>query len=303
MVSRSWWLVLFLVGCASGGVQPPPAVPMPGKDVVSVAHNALFANGKELTPEFKAIDSFDVSLERREVVFSAKRKDNFDIGLVSLDGSDIHWVPEDPADEVDVRWAPRGNKVSYIVRAIGGDLVRTVHIPTAMQLSADFPYARVHSVVWDADAERYSVKVTSPDASERTESLKYDGTARKTIVAPADHLDIDVESFGRNGVMLRPQLLRYNEQLPLVIWVADQPLEWNAARGALMKNNRIAVAVVKEVPEELPDLPWIDSHKIFLVSKETVRRRTPWIAVPHADVESLAARWIAQHLKDVNGRR
>src|SRR5581483_8198065 len=100
---------------------------------VRIENGRLIAGDKALTPQLPAIQSFDVSLERREVVFSAKHTDNFDIGLVSLDGSDIHWFPSDPADETDPQWASRGNKVCYIVHATSGDVVRTVHVPTATQ--------------------------------------------------------------------------------------------------------------------------------------------------------------------------
>src|SRR5437870_4749081 len=50
--------LLFLVGCATAS-----------PDKVHVAHNQLFRGKIALTPRFAAIDSFDVSLERREVVF------------------------------------------------------------------------------------------------------------------------------------------------------------------------------------------------------------------------------------------
>src|SRR5205807_8315221 len=106
---------------------------------VRIVNSRLIAGETALTPQFTAIQSFDVSLERGEVAFSARRTDNFDIGLVSLDGSDVHWIPQDPADETDVQWAPRGNKISYVVHSRTGDLVRTVHIPTSLQLTVDFP--------------------------------------------------------------------------------------------------------------------------------------------------------------------
>ena len=69
----------------------------------------LYRGNVPLTPPYRQIESFDVSLDRREIVFSAKRESNFDVGLVSLDGSQVNWIPEDPADEVSPRWAPRGN--------------------------------------------------------------------------------------------------------------------------------------------------------------------------------------------------
>src|SRR5438270_9260030 len=156
--------LLFLAGCASASMTIPPAWetvpaaafqgdyclffdcainPLPAN--IRVWRNQLFKGSKALTPVFVAIDSFDVSFERKEVVFSAQRKDNFDIGLVSMDGSDIHWIPEDPADEVRVQWAPRGNKVSYILHTATGSIVRTVHIPTATPLSVDFPNTEIRS--------------------------------------------------------------------------------------------------------------------------------------------------------------
>src|SRR2546430_566418 len=151
---------------------------------VRVEGGRLMAGNKALTPAFAAIDSFDVSLERREIVFSAKRTDNFDAGLVSLDGSDIHWIPAEPVDETDVQWAPRGNKVSYIVHAARGDLVRTVHVLTASQLSVDFPDGQVDMVAWEPEAERYAVVVESPDASQRVESTKYGGEERRGLLPP-----------------------------------------------------------------------------------------------------------------------
>ncbi|HEV2720455.1 MAG TPA: hypothetical protein VG323_10595, partial [Thermoanaerobaculia bacterium] len=72
MRSRALISLLLLLGCATA------------PDKVHVAHGQLFRGRTALTPRFAAIDSFDVSLDRREVVFSAKRTTNFDVGLVSL---------------------------------------------------------------------------------------------------------------------------------------------------------------------------------------------------------------------------
>src|SRR5437763_7450088 len=168
MRRTAWLWLLAVVGCVSASIPVPKGwqtvetakVVGPNSDYclyfdcaaraqapsVHVVGNRILNGDKVLTPQFLAIDSLDVSLDRKEIVFSAKRKDNFDIGLVSLDGSDIHWVPEDPADEVGVRWAPRGNKVSFIVHTKTGSIVRTVHIPTATQLSVDFPHAQIDSL-------------------------------------------------------------------------------------------------------------------------------------------------------------
>ncbi|HJT17524.1 MAG TPA: hypothetical protein VJ853_09060, partial [Thermoanaerobaculia bacterium] len=189
-----------------------------------------------------------------------------DIGLVSLDGSDIHWVPEDPADETDVQWAPRGNKISYIVHARTGDLIRTVHVPTSVQLSVDFPFTTVRSLAWDKEAERYAVVLTSPDASDRIESMKYDGTARRTDVAPKTKLDVAEEPFA-GALLMRPSTMHYGEKLPLVIWVADPPFVWNDKLGALMRDKRRACAIMRSAPDAaflnaVRAVPWIDSSQI-----------------------------------------
>lgn len=303
-------------------------VTCPARDAagVRIEDGKLFVGDKALTPQFRAIDSFDVSLERREIVFSAKREDNFDAGLVSLDGSDVHWIPEDRADETGVRWAPRGHKVSYVVRTPSGDFVRTVHIPTAMQLANDFAYARVRGLAWDAPAERYSVVLTSPDASERVESVKYGGGDRTTVVPPQVRLDVAIEPV-RDGILLRPTLLRYNERIPLVVWVDGNLLEWNDARGALMRDNRVAMAVISKEPDadfwkQVEALPWIDAKKVFVVNGErrtsngerivitgtdlaanTYRVDGSVVEVARPNVESFASGWIAQQLKGLNGRR
>ncbi len=235
----------------------------------------LVADGKVLTPRFAAIQSFDVSRERGEVVFSAKRADNFDIGLVSLQGSDIHWVPEDPADETDVRWAPRGNKVNYIIHTKAGDVVRTVHIPTAVQLSVDFPYATVRALAWNRPAERYWVVVSSADASERIESMQYDGRARRTDVPPEVRLDVAEEPVA-GSLLLRPSSMRYGEKLPLVVWVADPPFVWNDERGAMMRNRRVACAIMRHAPDDgfwaaVRAIPWIDRNRVSLKDSNGVR--------------------------------
>jgi hypothetical protein len=258
---RRWTTLvfLFLVGCAS---VPPDGV----RDV----DHQLFRGKTALTPRFAAIDSFDVSASRREVVFSAKRETNFDVGLVSLDGSDIHWIPEDPNDEVAVQWAPRGNKVSYIVHTGAGDIVRTVHIPTSAQVASAFPYASVRSLRWAPDGERYFAVVASPDASERTESMRYDGSERRTEVKPKVNLDVAMEPLA-GGILVRPSNMHYGERLPLVVWIAPRLFDWSDARGALLQRDRVACAIVTKQPDEafwnaVRAVPWIDASKPLVQS-------------------------------------
>ncbi|MCU1350227.1 MAG: hypothetical protein JWO56_3257 [Acidobacteria bacterium] len=262
---------------------------------VAVRDNAIELDGKPLTPRFQAVDSFDVSEERKEIVFSAKRAGNFDIGLVSIDGSDVHWVPEDPADETGVQWAPRGNKVSYIVRTKSGDLVRTVHIPTASQLTAAFPGSLVRTLAWEPAAERYAVVLESPEASPSVDVLEYDGEKRKNVVPPAARLDVeDSEPLG-GGIVLRPPSMRYGEKLPLVVWIAENRYAWSDARAALLRNARVAIAIVTAEPDAsfwtaARAVPWLDTGRSWLVSASPTRNPQP-VTVIEPDATMPAGRY------------
>lgn len=255
---------------ASDGKVTYPAVLAPRREAIRAIDNMLVHGEKVLTERFAAIDSFDLSEERGEIVFSAKRDRAFDVGLVSSDGSAVNWVPADPADEVGVQWAPRGNKISFVIRASGGDVVRTVHVPTAAALSVPFPLATIHAVAWEPAAERYAVAYSTPDASDRVEVLKYDGEERRMAVPPAVTLDVETEPFA-GGLLLRPRDIRYDEKLPLVVWVGDT--RWNDARAELMRNARVAVLVTKT--GDVTELaPWMDGERVFVVSPHPGPLRT-----------------------------
>jgi len=288
----------------------------------------IFNGEKPLTPQFLAIDSFDYSAERKEVVFSAKRSTNFDVGLVSIDGSDIHWIPEDPADEVAVQWAPRGHKVSFIVHNSSADIVRTVHVPTSAQLVVAFPYARVRDLRWDMAAERYAVVVSSPDASERIESVKYDGDAKRVDTPPSVRLDVNLEPLA-DGVVLRPNTMRYGEKLPLVVRIDAHPLEWNDLNAAIVRAGRVALAIAGKAPDAafwraVRDVQWIDAAKpivigasgnepnvTYIAPSESIApdryaRRGGTLLVAPGRVQSFAAGFVSQQLKGIpppNGRR
>jgi hypothetical protein len=345
---RSGWRfvsLLFLAGCASDSMLVPLAWESAPKAAdagdycahwqcaanlrpanIRVWGNQLFNGSKALTPPFAAIDSFDVSAERKEVVFSAKRKDNFDIGLVSIDGSDIHWIPEDPADEVAAQWAPRGNKASYILKTAAGNIVRTVHIPTATPLSVDFPNTQIDALSWEAKGERFALVMESPDVSRHLVSMTYAGEKREEVIHPSDRLDVAIEPIG-GALVIRANAMRYNETLPLVVWLDDKPFAWSDARAALMRNARVAIAIAPKVGDkfwsEVRNVRWIDTSRTYVVGNAQVSaatvitadttlpahryvRRGNSISVPPAVVQSFAAAFIADDLKGTpppNGRR
>jgi hypothetical protein len=223
----------------------------------------------ELTQPFAALGTFDVSRDRGEVVFAAKRAGNFDIGLVSTDGSPIHWVPEDPADESDPVWAPSGNKLSYLVHLATGDLVRTVHVPTATQLTVPFEGGRIRSLAWDPKGERYAVVWSSPDSSDRVEVATYGGKDRHTVIPAAIHLDVQMDPLP-GGVALAPTALRYNEKLPVTVWIVDDALVWNDGAGTLLQTSRSGAILRRDLPDAafwtaVRKLAWIDPARIYVV--------------------------------------
>ena len=232
---------------------------------------------KVLTPAFPDIDSFDLSSDGREVVFSAKREGGgFDVGLVSTDGGEVHWFPNDPADEVAVRWAPVGYKAGYLIRRLDGDLFRSIHIPTSVQLIIDFQLSTAGSWSWSPDGTRIAIVTSSPDRADHVDLVSADGVVRRELVAPRRRAELNVETLdGFAGTILtRPVLMKYNERVPLVVWSGEpEPLRWDDARGRLAASVRVASVVT---PRSLPDLgpdfwkriksfAWIDSSRVYVV--------------------------------------
>lgn len=333
------FLIPFLVACQSA-LQPVPAEWRNGptttpaaperalREGVSVERDGsgarLVRNSKPLTPAFPAIESADVSVDRGEVVFSARRASNFDIGLVSTDGSNVNWVPEDPADEVAPRWAPRGNKASYIVRNPEGDFVRTVHIPTATTLTVDFPLSAITEIRWDMVGEEFSITYETPDASPRVETLTYEGERRRLTRPPETRLDVSVDPFASGSVLLRPRSLHYDEKLPLIVWIADARRNaWDEDRARLLQSVR-GVCIVTERTDDafwkaVHQTSWIDPTKVYVVNatgtqhpapsttflitpdgqlpRDRYRRRGATIHTHPSVVKSFAAGFIAGALK------
>lgn len=306
---------------ADGTVATVPRATTP--NAIRIDANRLVNGAQPLTEPFAAIDSFDVNADRKEVVFSAKRGDNFDIGLVSAGGSAVSWIPNEPTDEVAVQWAPRGNKVSYFVRGRSADLVRTVHVPTATRLDNDFPFATLRALGWDPQAERFAVAYDSVDASDRVEIMRYGGEERRMAIPPAVRLDVSIEPFAGNALILRPPQLRYNERLPLIVWITDERNAWDDARAALLQQVRAACVVTTRVPDNAfwnaaKSIPWLDTERAYVVTTSNqqpatanefvvtsdpslpagrYRVRGRVVTAPPAVVKSFAAGYIAGQLK------
>jgi hypothetical protein len=265
------------IPCLSDAAFRPAAATIAGitcgadpKLVASTASGTV----KALTPPFAAIDSFAFSPDGQELVFSTRREQGFDVGLVSSDGGEIHWVPPVRGDETHVSYAPRGHKIAYFLRAADAALVRTVHVPTATPLTADFPFSTLRDLAWLPEGDKYAVALSSVDAADRIELLRYDGSDQTTLVRPIARLTAELETVGA-VTLIRPPDLRYNERVPLVVWTGEEmPFAWDDDRGWLHATARLASAVTPRPARELDAafwttllaLPWIDPDKIYVVS-------------------------------------
>ena len=233
------------------------------------------AGGASLAGPFDRIDSFAFSPDGAEIVFSAKRE-NFDVGLMAVDGGEVRWVGTDPLDETMVSWAPRGNKIAYRIDGPGGDVVRSVHIPTGFQVAAAFPSSSVSSLAWEPIAERFAVVVESAAWSPRVETLRYSGAERVVARESSHETERIPEPLGEvsGGILLAPQDIRYGEKMPLVIWFAEDPHQFSPERAELVKNHRVGLVVLQsgastaaDLGPALSGLSWVDPRRIFMVPK------------------------------------
>ena len=181
----------------------------------------------------------------------------------------------------------------------------------------------------------------SSDDLERVERLKYSGEGRETVIGPAVRLDTEIGPLG-GAFLMRPSAIRYGERVPLVVWITEAPFGWSDALGDLNQKARVVSAIMAAPPSEAfwsaaSALPWIDMQQVYVVrcpfsvlrsgqrATEHGQRTGPakaiWIVpddslppngyaqrnntilVSPTIVESFAAAWIAQQLKDRNGRR
>lgn len=228
-----------------------------------------------LTEPVARIESFDLSPDQRELAFSAWREESFDVGLASTDGGAIHWVGPERFDEVQVRWAPRGNKVSYVMKTELSSLIRTVHIPTGFMMIADLGAARVDDGVWEPAAERMAVVLSSIDASSRIEMIHYDGTGRQTLVEPSATAPRGLDLQPVNGaVLVPPPVVRYGHRYPLVIMIDDEVSAWKQARGRLLEQSEAGMILLGSdvadpaawLRREIDGLGWVDRDRVYLVA-------------------------------------
>jgi hypothetical protein len=195
--------------------------------------------------------------------------------------------------------------------------VRTLHVPSSFQFTVDFPWSSIHHLAWDEPAERYAVVYSTPEASDRVEVVTYSGDERKVAIAPSSKLPVDLEPFGKDAVILRPQDLTYNEKIPVVVWISED-FGWSDARAALLRNARVAAVVTRQPPGEdlwrrVRETAWLDATRRFVVGSSDpqamsivgdaavpagrYRRKGRVVAVAPAVVQSFAAGFIPEQVK------
>ncbi|MCM2315035.1 MAG: hypothetical protein NDJ92_07785 [Thermoanaerobaculia bacterium] len=252
-------------------------------DLLAITHRAegelivrmTAAGANDVSPVFTAIDSFDVAPRGDEIVFSARRESGFDVAIASLDGTKLNWVAPDPADEVVVTWAPRGNKISYLLRGLDSTVVRTVHVPTAFQLTFDTPYMAVRGIAWEPRAERFAMILDGPTASPHIDWIEYGGSRRETLVAARNLVVREPEpiAFGSSkALLLPPPAIRYGETLPLFVRLTDEPLSWSpdlqdlaSLGGGILVVPAGAWGDGKTLADVLGALTWVDPGRIVVI--------------------------------------
>lgn len=236
----------------------------------SIARISASARLDLLQEELAEIESIDIAPDEKELVLSARRKDNFDVGLLSTEGSRINWVVPDPLDEISVTWAPRGSKVTYQVVAPFGTILRSVHVPTSWQLAVDLPFSRVHALAWEPKAEKFAVVLSGAGHSPAAEWISFGGEVRSTISAPAARAIGEIEPFS-DGVLVRPEIFRYNEKVPLILLVADDPLRWRrVTREARDAGYAVGLVTTQGMTQALSDLKsigWVDRSRTVVIGR------------------------------------
>lgn len=274
---------------------------------------------------FPAIDSWDLDPHGLELVLSARREDGFDVGIVSTEGSEVAWIAPDLLDERMVSWAPRGTKVTFRIDSGSGSVLRTVHIPTGFQLAMSFPGERVSALAWEPQAERFALAIASPSSSWRVDMVRYGGEERAQLVRSRTETGFDPDQLAGvpGGVVLAPAVLRYGERVPVVVWLAEDPLAWSGHRARLQKNRNVGTVVVpsgagaeRDWWDAVTALSWADPDRVFVVSPVA---GTAAAAIPPGagatiiassgeapgrsliratgELESYAARWLEERLR------
>ncbi len=225
-----------------------------------------------ITPTFEKIDSWDVAPRGDELAFSAKVESGHDIGIVGVSGGEITWVAPDPADERNVTWAPRGNKITYTFESVDATLVRSVHVPTSFQVMFEMPLTTVRQIAWEPHAERIALVIDSPTVGPRIDWVGYNGEGRENLVEAIESVDAPVESVlwsDGSGVLLGPGVVRYDQSQPTVFWIEPgDPFAWRAD-VARLRGEGVPVLVttrprIGDLSTAVSQFPWVGPTSLYI---------------------------------------
>lgn len=260
-----------------------------------------------LTDPLEKIHAIEPDHDQKELALSVSRDHSRDIAIANAEEPIMNWVPSDPADEVRPRWSPVGYKLSYVVRNRGGDILRTVHVPTAAMVLLDFPDSRVIDYAWLPDGERVVVALSSVTSSDHVIEATYTGSSKTVVVDPRHHYDRQIERLPgtpAGSSLIMPGSVSYDERRPLVIWLTGGtagaggfdpdliPLLERLDLGLLIFNGSSA-DLGPSLWSEIEEMRWVSRDEVWLVgpvgSEATVPR---W--VQRSGIET--ARWLDEYL-------
>lgn len=242
-----------------------------------------------LTDTFEQIASIEFDRDQKELAAAVWRNGSYDILIANAEKQYTNWVPSDPADEETPRWSPVGYKLSYIVRNPSGDILRTVHVPTAAMVAADFPEATVRDYLWLPDGERVLVALSSALVSDHVVEVSYTGSSRRVIVEPELRFDRDVDRIPGTppgSVLLMPGSLRYGHSRPVVVWPrakTSRGMEFDPDLVPLLERTDIGIVLVNGSVADLEEsfwssmseATWIDPNGIWMIGLDESGENLP----------------------------
>jgi len=268
----------------TGTMRHPVIAPGSG-DLFAIVRNEdgehidrMTADGtKAVSAVFPKIDSFDLAPRGEELALSAQRNGSFDVAIASTDGKTMNWIPADAADEVGVAWAPRGNKVSFLIRRPDSTLVRSVHVPTSFQLTFDSPLETVRALAWEPRAERLAMILDGPAVSPGVDWVEYSGANREALLPHGTKLGREPEriAFGTaDAIVLPPHTVRYGEKGPPVVVPQNEPPGWGHTvpdpappGGRLLLMRPADWAEGAPLAQLLSGFPWADADQVVVIAQ------------------------------------
>lgn len=269
-----------------------------------------------LTDPLEKIEAIEPDADQKELALTVRRDHSLDIAIANAEEPFMNWVPADPADEVKPRWSPVGYKLSYIVRNRGGDVLRTVHVPTAAMVLLDFPDSRVTDYTWLPDGDRLVVALNSVTRSDHVVEATYTGSSKKIVVEPRYDYDRQTERLPgtpAGSSLIMPESVRYGDPRPLVIWATGgsaSGVGFNPHLIPLLDRRSLGLLVVNGAPADLDpslwsaieEMRWVSRDHVWLVGPLTRETGIPeWVQRTELGGRADTARWLEEQLPEGRG--